>query len=302
MPVEKIAVVSESVGQRIDRFLANLLASRFSRTAIKKLILEGKVTVDGKSVKPNFVLNLNQEIQAALPEKTEIETRAENIPIEIVYEDEDCIVVNKPAGMVVHPASGNLSGTLVNALLFHTEKLSKIGGAIRSGIVHRLDKDTSGLLLVAKNDWAHAFLAKQFKAHKIERAYVVAVKGVVEHEEMRCEAPLGRSPAHRKKIVVQKEGGCRAVTNFNVLKRFKTATLLEARPETGRTHQIRVHLRHLGYPVLGDKEYGYPSPLISRQALHARTLAFVHPKTGKPMRFDSDLPPDLARLIKQLEK
>ena len=300
MPVETFSISAESAGERLDQFLARQLASQFSRSKIKTFILNKQVSVDGQAVKPNFRLETGQHVEIKFETSVADITRAEKIPIEVIYEDKDCLVVNKPAGLVVHPACGNLSGTLVNALLHHTRELSKLGGDIRAGIVHRLDKNTSGLLVVAKNDKAHQSLAKQFKQHKIEKVYWTVVRGVVEHDEMRCEDPLGRSPANRRKMTVMRETGKESRTNFKVLKRFENATLLEVRPETGRTHQIRVHLKSLGYPVLGDLEYGIPSALIGRQALHAKSLAFLHPTSKKKLSFDSKLPPDMASLIKNL--
>ena len=299
--VETLTVPPEAIGKRIDQYLAGVFADRFSRTKVKELILSGKVLVNQMRVKPNFLLMPGQTIHFEFEEELVHQTRAENIPIDIVYEDDDLMIVNKAVGMVVHPAYGNTDGTLVNALLHHAKSLSKMDGDIRSGIIHRLDKDTSGLLVIAKNDQAHDFLARQFKHHQVEKIYWVVVKGAVEHDEMRSEEPLGRSASDRRRVVIQKEGGKESLTDFKVIRRFKTATLLEARPKTGRTHQIRVHLKHLRYPVFGDKEYGVPSPYINRQALHAKSISFIHPKTKKKVSFDSNLPPDMSFLIKSLE-
>lgn len=295
--------VSEGVrNERLDKFLANLLAERYSRTKIQGLIRAGRVTVNGSPVTVHYKLNGGERIVLE-PLETEVsEMRGENIPLDIVYEDDDLIIVNKPAGMVVHPACGNMEHTLVNALVYHTrDRLSSLGGSSRAGIVHRLDKDTSGILVVAKTDDAHRRLAKQFKTHKILRVYEVYVKGVAEHDEFRCTEPVGRAFVNRKKVVVKPSGGKDAATNFKVVKRFKKATALEAYPETGRTHQIRVHLAFLGYPVLGDVLYGITSPYITRQALHAKSIGFRHPRTNEWVEFEAEIPEDMRELKKRLE-
>ncbi|MBI4000139.1 MAG: RluA family pseudouridine synthase, partial [Candidatus Omnitrophica bacterium] len=285
---------------RLDYFLAQQLAETFSRTKIKQLIEEGKIRLNERSVKPHTHVIPGDQISIVYEKEPEDFTRAESIPLDVRYEDEDIIVVNKPAGMVVHPGCGNQKGTLVNALLHHTKSLSQVGDAVRPGIVHRLDKDTSGLLVVAKNDFAHRFLANQFKSHQIDRRYWVVVKGVVQHDEMRSHEPLGRSVMNRKRVIVKPDDGKPSITNFRVLKRFENSTLLEARPETGRTHQIRVHLRALGHPVVGDLIYGVASPFIGRQALHAKELGFLHPQSKKHVFFTSDLPEDMKLLVKNL--
>lgn len=301
MERKEIVVSSETSNVRLDWFLAKELTETFSRTKIKHLIKEGRIRLNGRSAKPHTRVAPGDQIVVDDESRAEASDRAEFIPIDVVYEDDDVLVVNKPAGMVVHPGSGNPRGTLVNALLHHTKSLSQFGDAIRPGIVHRLDKDTSGLLVVAKNDSAHRHLADQFKRHRIDRRYWVLVKGVVQHDEMRADEPLGRSVMNRKRVVIRPDRGKPAATQFRVLKRFSKATLLEARPETGRTHQIRVHLRALGYPVLGDLVYGVASPFIRRQALHAKELGFLHPKSKEKLFFSSDLPPDLEFLLEQLE-
>lgn len=286
---------------RLDFYLAKVLVANFSRTKLKQLIDLGAIVLNGKAVKPHTKIFPGDRVELSYEKKAADLLRAEFIPIDVVYEDEDIIVVNKPAGMVVHPGCGNLKGTLVNALLHHTNSLSSAGDLVRPGIVHRLDKDTSGILVIAKNDNAHRFLGNLFKQHQVDRRYWVVVSGVVQHEEMRCTDPLGKSMMNRKKVIVKPDDGKHAITNFKVLKRFNKATLLEARPETGRTHQIRVHLKTLGYPVLGDSVYGMRSSWINRQALHAKGLRFLHPKTKKKVFFDSELPADMKSLLKHLE-
>ena len=301
MEEKQLTVPPEIAHVRLDYFLAKELAELFSRTKLKQLIEEGRVKLNGRLVKPHTQVVPGDKISIAYELEQPELTRAESIPIDIVHEDEDIIVVNKPPGMVVHPGCGNPSGTLVNALLHHTKSLSAVGEAMRPGIVHRLDKDTSGILVIAKNDLAHRFLANQFKNHQIERCYWVAVKGVVQHDQMRSDQPLGRSVMNRKRVIIKPDDGKPSITNFRVLKRFQNATLLEARPETGRTHQIRVHLRALDYPVLGDLVYGVASAFIHRQALHAKELGFLHPRTKKKVHFTSNLPPDMELLLKELQ-
>ena len=299
---EKQLIVPPEIGNvRLDYFLAKELTEFFSRTKIKQLIEEGKITLNDRAVKPHTQVMSGDKISIVYESEVPECTRAESIPVDIVHEDEDIIVVNKPPGMVVHPGCGNPSGTLVNALLHYTKLLSSVGDRVRPGIVHRLDKDTSGLLVIAKNDFAHRLLANQFKHHDIDRRYWVFVKGVVQHDEMRSDEPLGRSVMNRKRVIVKPDDGKPSITNFRVLKRFQNATLVEAKPETGRTHQIRVHLRVLGYPVLGDLVYGVASAFINRQALHAKELGFTHPRTKKKLFFTSNLPPDMELLLKELQ-
>ena len=301
MPRQEILIEAGGEGKRVDLTLARILADRFSRSQIKKMIGQGMIKVEGREVSAHYAVKAGEKISVEWGEPEDDSTRAEDIPLEIIFEDEDLLLVNKPAGMVVHPASGNPHHTLVNALLFHTRGLSSLGGAVRPGIVHRLDKDTSGIMVVAKNDRAHALLARQFKRHSIERIYRVVVRGVVQHEEGVCEEPVGRAFLNRKKVVVKPSGGKEALTFFRVLKRFAKATLLEVRPQTGRTHRIRVHMAHLGHPVLGDSFYGIVSPWIGRQAVHAFALRFLHPRTQDEVYFESPVPDDIARLLSRLQ-
>ena len=290
-------------GLRLDQFLAQKLAEHFSRSQIKKLIESGEVRVGRARVSSaHYRVKLDERIQVEWEERGGEETRAEAIPLDIVYEDPDLLVVNKPAGMVVHPAHGNLAHTLVNALLYHVRNLSQVGGPVRPGVVHRLDKDTSGLLVIAKNDAAHSFLALQFKDHKIDRTYEAIVRGVVQHDEGEIDEPVGRAFLNRKKVVVRPSGGKPALTYYRVKKRFKQATWLEVKPRTGRTHQIRVHLAHRGHPVLGDSFYGVKAIGIDRQALHASKLGFLHPRTHQKLHFECKLPPDLEGLVQRLSR
>ncbi|HOG23900.1 MAG: Ribosomal large subunit pseudouridine synthase D [Candidatus Omnitrophica bacterium ADurb.Bin292] len=295
-------IVDEAESQlRLDVFLAAKLSDRHSRAQLQKMIRSGGVLVEGKTVTPHYAVKAGERISVEKLERPRVDLPAEAIPIEILHEDEALIVVNKPAGMVVHPAHGNPNHTLVNALLFHVRNLSHEGDKVRPGIVHRLDKDTSGVMVVAKTDIAHSKLAKQFKDHSIERVYHAIVRGVIQHDEGVIEEPVGRAFLNRKKVIVKPSGGKDAVTYFKVKQRFSRGTLVEIRPQTGRTHQIRVHLAHLGHPVLGDTLYGIPFPSIQRQALHASFLGFEHPDHGKRVSFSSELPRDMKELLSFLE-
>ncbi len=297
----EFVVDPDSAGVRLDQFLAQRLVEHFSRSQVKELIEAGEVRVGEGAIRTaHYRVKPGEKVYVEWEERGKEETRAEAIPIDIVYEDPDLLVVNKPAGMVVHPAHGNPSHTLVNALLYHVKHLAPAGGPIRPGIVHRLDKDTSGLLVVAKNDPAHFFLAHLFKDHKIERTYEAIVRGVVQHDEGEIDEPVGRAFLNRKKVVVRPTGGKEAMTYYRVRRRFKQATWLEVKPKTGRTHQIRVHLAHLGHPVLGDSFYGVKSFGIDRQALHASKLGFLHPRTHQMMRFECEPPTDFRELIQKL--
>jgi len=285
---------------RIDKFLAEE-CEHWSRTQIQDWIKEGRVTVNGQPVKANYKLAENDHIVLRVPPPKELEIKPEPMDLDIVYEDGDVIVLNKPRGVVVHPAPGHYSGTLVNGLLAHCSDLSGINGVLRPGIVHRLDKDTSGLLMVAKHDMAHLSLAKQLSEHSVTRKYVALVHGQVEHDQGTIDAPIGRDPKNRQRMAVTVKGKP-AVTHFNVLKRFDRYCLVECRLETGRTHQIRVHMKYIGHPLAGDPLYGPSKTLpIQGQALHAKVLGFTHPSTGKRLHFDSPLPDDMCHLIKLLE-
>ncbi|WP_066518669.1 RluA family pseudouridine synthase [Sphingobium cloacae] len=297
-------------GMRLDRALADLLPD-LSRERLKALILDGRITSGGRTSNPSAKVAAGQCFTVTLPPPVEAEAAAQDIPLAIVHEDADLIVVDKPAGLVVHPAVGNLDGTLVNALLHHCRgRLSGIGGVARPGIVHRIDKDTSGLLVVAKTDKAHEGLARQFKDHSIERLYAAIVYGVPAPGNGKVDTWIGRSDVDRKKMAVHREGrGKHAVTHYRTVERLAGAALVECRLETGRTHQVRVHMAHIGHPLIGDAVYGrdrkgFKSILetlgFKRQALHARTLGFIHPVTGESLRFESVLPADMQELLRQL--
>ncbi|MCZ8518796.1 MULTISPECIES: RluA family pseudouridine synthase [Paenibacillus] len=300
------SVGQEEAGERIDKFLAEMLEDGLdvSRTQLQQWIKDGHVTISGRTVKPNYKLSEGDRLQLVVPEPQELELTAEDIPLEVVYEDSDVIVVNKPRGMVVHPAPGHYSGTLVNALLYHCKDLSGINGIMRPGIVHRIDKDTSGLLMAAKNDLAHAGLTEQLKAHSATRKYIALVHGNVPHENGTVDAPIGRDPKDRKLYTVTEKNSKHAVTHFIVLERFGDYTLMELKLETGRTHQIRVHMKFIGHPLVGDPQYG-PSKSkgipMDGQALHAAVLGFDHPRTGESLLFEAPLPDDMNRLLEVLK-
>ena len=286
---------------RIDKFLAERLEG-ITRSRIQHLVEDGNVTVDGKTVKPNHKLKCGQNVCVDVPEAKETDIKAEDISLDIVYEDEHLLVVNKPQDMVVHPAAGNYEGTLVNALLHHCgDSLSGINGVIRPGIVHRIDKDTSGLLLVAKDDVTHNGLAEQIKEHSLTRKYVALVHGNFRQDEGTVDAPIGRHPTDRKKMCITDKNSKNAVTHYKVLQRFMEYTLVECRLETGRTHQIRVHMASLGHPVMGDKTYGVKKEKynLKGQLLHAKLLGFVHPVTGEYMEFETEIPERFEKFLKK---
>lgn len=253
--IRTFLVESNDVGKRIDVFLSEKIED-MSRSRIQKLIEDNKIKVNAKEIKSNYKIKNGDEITVEVPKPVMLQIQAEDIDIDILYEDDDIVVVNKPQGMVVHPAAGNYTGTLVNALLKKCRTLSSINGVIRPGIVHRIDKDTSGVLVVAKNDYAHQHLAEQIKEHTVKRVYIALTEGVIKQDQGTIDKPIGRHPIHRKKMAVI-ENGKRAVTHFKVLERYKENTLVEARLETGRTHQIRVHMAYIGYPLVGDPVYGF---------------------------------------------
>lgn len=286
---------------RIDKVLSQELAD-YSRSQIQQWLKDERVMVNGTTVKANYKVKAGDQVTIAVPEPTVLELTPENIPLEIVYEDEDVAVVNKPQGMVVHPSAGHPNGTLVNALLFHMQDLSSINDVIRPGIVHRIDKDTSGLLMIAKNDFAHESLAKQLKEKTSLRKYVALVHGVIPHEKGVIDAPIGRSKTDRKMQAVIEEGKP-AVTHFQVLERFADFTLVELQLETGRTHQIRVHMKYIGYPLAGDPVYGPKKTLPGKgQFLHAQVLGFEHPRTGEFLTFTAPLPEVFKKTLEKLRK
>jgi 23S rRNA pseudouridine1911/1915/1917 synthase len=293
----------EEAGGRIDKTVADQLGEPYSRTQIQQWIKDGMVTVGGRPVKANYKVAAGDGVEVHIPAAEPSEAAPEAIDLDIVYEDRDVIVVNKPRGTVVHPAAGHVSGTLVNALLYHCRDLSGINGVMRPGIVHRIDKDTSGLLMAAKNDSAHLSLAQQLKDHSVTRVYVALLQGRLAHDVGTIDAPIGRDVRDRKLFAVTERGGKRAVTHFRVVERFDGFTLAELKLETGRTHQIRVHMKYIGHPLVGDPQYGGPARRgpggIDGQALHAAVLGFVHPRTGEYMEFTAELPEDMRRLLER---
>jgi 23S rRNA pseudouridine1911/1915/1917 synthase len=302
MESKEFLISKDYEGMRLDVFLSSRFEEK-SRSYIQGLIKREDVKVNGKLKKSNYRLRHGDIVIFNIPEAVPLDIAGEDIPIEILYEDKDVIVVNKPQGMVVHPAPGNYNGTLVNALLNHCKDLSGINGVTRPGIVHRIDKDTSGILVVAKNDLAHNKLAEQLKDHSMTRIYIALLEGVLKDEKGTIDAPLGRHPVERIKMAVVPNGR-NAVTHYRVLKRYPSNTLVECRLETGRTHQIRVHMAHIGHPLVGDPVYGYKKQKfrLKGQMLHAKKLGFIHPSTGEYMEFDTDLPEYFKKILENLEK
>lgn len=293
-------ITEQEAGQRADVALAALL--ELTRSNMQKLLEEGRAVKGAKVLKANYKLRLGDEITVTLPEPQPLDVQPENIPLDIIYEDDDVVVVNKPRGMVVHPAAGNYSGTLVNALLYHCQNLSGINGVIRPGIVHRLDKDTSGIMICAKNDAAHVSLSQQIQNKTAQRTYLAVVRGNIKTDEGVIETLIARDKNDRKKMAVVKEDGRQAITEYQVLERFGKYTIVRCKLRTGRTHQIRVHMEYLGYPLVGDPKY---SPMktpfaINGQALHSQTLEFDHPRTGQRLHFAAPLPEDLQKIVTRL--
>ena len=300
--MSQLTLTVEQAGQRADQFLAQSVES-LTRSGAQKLLEQGLVTVNGKSAKKNTKFSAGDTVTVQLPEPEPVEVLPQAIPLDVVYEDQDVIVVNKPVGMVVHPAPGHPDGTLVNALLYHCgDSLSGINGELRPGIVHRIDRDTSGLIIAAKNDAAHAALAAQLKDHSLARTYVCLVCGRIRDDAGTIDAPIGRHPTDRKKMAVTQKNSRSAVTHWRVLERFAAYTLVECRLETGRTHQIRVHMAYRGHPILGDMVYGHKKPELgqSSQCLHAKELRFVHPRTGEPVTVSCGLPDYFTALLEKL--
>lgn len=297
-----LAVGKDEKGERLDSFLARKTKKQ-SRAYLQKVIDENFAKVNDKVAKKNYRVKEGDKVELSLPEPRKVDLRPQDIPLEIVYEDSDLLVVNKTAGMVVHPAAGNHDGTLVNALLAHCDCLSLINGEYRPGIVHRIDKDTSGLLVVAKNEDTHRGLSEQFKEHSITRKYIGLVMGSIKENEGIVDAPIGRHPVHRKKMAVIAKNSKNAITHFRVLKRFSGYTLVEARLETGRTHQIRVHMAYIGYPLVGDQVYGKAGNElgVEGQLLHAAILGFIHPIKKEYMKFEVPLSEQFQGVLKKLD-
>ncbi|WP_375143102.1 RluA family pseudouridine synthase [Paenibacillus sp. D2_2] len=286
---------------RIDKFVKDQLGDEYSRSTIQLWIEDGHILVNGESVKANYKVNPGDQVTLTIPEAEAAEIISEDILLDVYYEDADVIVVNKPRGMVVHPAPGHASGTLVNALMFHCKDLSGINGELRPGIVHRIDKDTSGLIMAAKNDKAHASLAAQLKEHSVTRKYFALVHGNLSHDQGTIDAPIGRDPHDRKMYTVIEKNSKQAVTHFHVVERFGDYTLVELKLETGRTHQIRVHMKFIGHPLVGDPMYGRSKGVkMDGQALHAAVLGFIHPSSGEYIEFAAPIPDDMEMVLQSL--
>lgn len=302
--MSKLFTVENNESERIDKFLSEEY-EEYSRSFLQKLLKEGNIRVNNRPVKPNYRLNLGDLIEVNIPQLEEIDIIAEEIPLDILYEDADVIVVNKPKQMVVHPAPGHYQGTLVNALMYHCkDELSGINGVMRPGIVHRIDMDTTGSLIVCKNDYAHQQLADQLKEHSIHRVYEAIVHGNIKEDKGTINAPIGRHPIDRKKMSIHAKNGRNAVTHFEVIKRFGNYTYIRCILETGRTHQIRVHMASINHPLLGDLVYGpkkCPFSQLQGQTLHAKTLGFIHPRTKEYVEVNAPLPEYFIQLLNRLE-
>lgn len=300
--MEIVKLKSDVENVRIDAWISAKV-DRLSRTYVQKLLTDGKIQVNGENIKANYRLKLNDELVISIPDPEVLQVKPEKIDIDVIYEDNDILVVNKPKGMVVHPAFGNYTGTLVNAVMEYCgDRLSDINGVIRPGIVHRIDKDTSGALVIAKNNIAHENLSNKLKSHDINRIYVALVEGVIQEENGKIDAPIGRHPVERKKMAVNTKNGRMAVTYFKVLERYNDCTFVELKLETGRTHQIRVHMAYIGHPVIGDKVYGRKKQKyeLEGQALHAKLLGFTHPVSGEYVEFEAELPEYFEELLAEL--
>ncbi|WP_339207128.1 RluA family pseudouridine synthase [Bacillus sp. FSL W8-1143] len=295
-----IAVSEEQTSERLDKFLSTT-EPEWSRTQVQQWVKDGLIEVNGKQVKANYKVQAGDQIKVEIPEPEVLDVEAEPMDLDIYYEDADVLVVNKPRGMVVHPAPGHVSGTLVNGLMAHCTDLSGINGVMRPGIVHRIDKDTSGLLMVAKNDMAHESLVNQLVAKTVTRKYTAVVHGIIQHDTGTIDAPIGRDKKDRQSMTVTKESAKQAVTHFDVIERFQDFTVLECRLETGRTHQIRVHMKYIGYPLAGDPKYGPRKTVdFNGQLLHAGVLGFDHPRTGEYIEFTAPVPADMQAFIDSL--
>ena len=301
--MEQIEIIAAESGTRIDAWLTAVLPE-LTRSAAQRLLAEGMITMKGKPLKKNYKVSAGDAISVTIPEAAEVPLVPQNIPIDIVYEDEDVVVVNKARGMVVHPAPGHPDGTLVNALMYHCgDSLSGVGGEKRPGIVHRIDKDTSGLLIVAKNDAAHLALSAQLSDRSLSRVYRAVVKGSLREDSGTVDAPIGRHPNDRKKMAVTNVHSRNAVTHWSVLERYRGYTHVRCKLETGRTHQIRVHMAHIGHPLLGDEVYGHsklPEKGLTGQCLHAKELQFIHPRTGEAVHLDTELPDYFKEVLDRL--
>lgn len=297
----RFVISEENDGERLDKICAELMPEH-SRAYLQKLIKSGDICINQANAKPSTILKYGDEVLANIPKPASLEIIPQNIPLDIVYEDSDLIIVNKPKEMVVHPAAGHYNDTLVNAILFHCNDLSGINGILRPGIVHRIDKNTTGLLVICKNDYCHNFIAEQLKDHSIERTYHAIVCGNVKNDNGTIDAPIGRHTCERKKMSIN-PAGKNAVTHYKVLKRFGQYTYIECKLETGRTHQIRVHMASIGHPLLGDEIYGKKSTTFHTcgQTLHAKTLGFIHPQSKEFVSFDSELPEYFINILKKLD-